>query len=486
VADLSERAAVVRVAGQGADDVVAGVGGDDVAVTAVGSTGVRGLEPLLVATLGGESAFVTNAEGRDVEAAVDALESGDLPAGADARVDHDESPSGLPIPDLEGFGATRTVLARCGWTDPTDPADYASHAGFSDARGDDVLDAAAALLGRGWGDWSDDESVADLWSGVRERDGSPVVVVNAHGNPGDALLLESDPYAVLDGMAAVARAVEADRAYVYASEGHPATLERAREAVERADLDLAVDVVAGPPAYRAAEPTMAIEAVEGNHRLEARLRPPGPDVEGVFGAPTVVHTARTVAHVADALHGAETDSRVVTVTGDVPAETTLELAAGDTLSSAVEAVGVADYTAACVGGRFGGLTTDLDVGVGPDALAAADLGTEGTVEVLGAGRCPVAFVGERTNLAAESNCGRCVPCREGSTQLTQLLRDVYAGTYDVDGVEELMGVMESTSICAFGRDVPRPVRTAMREFGDAFEAHAAGDCPAGTCTVGES
>jgi NADH-quinone oxidoreductase subunit F len=95
----------------------------------------------------------------------------------------------------------------------------------------------------------------------------------------------------------------------------------------------------------------------------------------------------------------------------------------------------------------------------------------------------VAFAGERARFAEEENCGRCVPCREGSTQLTELLREVYEGSYRPEALRELMGVMESTSICAFGVDAPRPVRTAMAEFEQEFEAHAAGRCPAGDCEM---
>ncbi|MBP2250028.1 NADH-quinone oxidoreductase subunit F [Halarchaeum solikamskense] len=481
--DPSERTTALRVAGADAAGLAAGAERDGVPVVAVGSTGARALEPLVVATHEGTSAFVPNADADDVAAAVDALADGTLP-DADARVDHDEVQASLPIPSIEGFAGERSVLARCGWTDPRDPDDYANAVGFSDADADAVLDAAEGLRGRGWGDWCADEPYADLWAGVRERDGPTSVVVNAHGNPGDALLLESDPFAVLDGASAAARAVDADYLYLYASEADEAALERARDAAAARDYGVPVEVVAGPDVYRAAEPTMAIEAIEGNHRLEARLRPPGPEVEGIYGNPTVVHTARTYAHLAGAIHGDAPETRVVSVTGDVADATTVELAESDTVASATAAAGVDDFTAACVGGKFGGITTDLDVGLAPEDLDEADLGTEGVVEVLGEDRCPVAFVGQRTNVASETNCGRCVPCREGTTQLTEKLRDVYDGTYDEGGMTELMGVMESTSICAFGRDVPRTVRTAMREFDDAFEAHADGDCPSGTCAVG--
>ncbi|PSP45583.1 hypothetical protein BRC69_05375, partial [Halobacteriales archaeon QH_6_66_25] len=111
----------------------------------------------------------------------------------------------------------------------------------------------------------------------------------------------------------------------------------------------------------------------------------------------------------------------------------------------------------------------------------AGLGTEGVVELLGEDRCVVKFVGDRAQFAADTNCGRCVPCREGTTQLAELLRDLYDGRYRRDGIEELIGVMERSSICTFGVDAGRPTRTAMTEFESEFHAHADGRCPAGSC-----
>jgi NADH-quinone oxidoreductase subunit F len=228
---------------------------------------------------------------------------------------------------------------------------------------------------------------------------------------------------------------------------------------------------------------MALEAIEGNHRLEARLRPPGPERVGLHGRPTLVHTPRTLAHLAVALRtGDLPGTRLVSVTGDVDAPATVELPETATLADALDAVDVSgEFKAACVGGRFGGLTADLDVGVEPAALSAADLGSEGVVDVLADDRCVVEFVGRRTRYAADENCGRCVPCREGTTQLAGLLRDVYDGTYAPDDVVELVRVMETSSICAFGVEAGRPARTAIDAFESEFEAHADGHCPAGSC-----
>ena len=228
---------------------------------------------------------------------------------------------------------------------------------------------------------------------------------------------------------------------------------------------------------------MALEAIEGNHRLEARLRRPDEVAPTLHERPALVHTARTLAHLAVGVRTDEVPStRVVTVSGDVEAPATVELPETASLDVALDAVQLPDgFKAACVGGRFGGLTESLDVPVDPDALADADLGTEGTVEVLGDGRCILEFVGKRTQFAADTNCGRCVPCREGSTQLTELLRDVYDGDYDAPSIEELVRVMDGSSICEFGVNAGRPARTAMDAFDAEFLAHADGRCPTETC-----
>lgn len=473
---------VVRVAGHDAEHIAATARDQtDVPVVEVGSTGVSAVEPLLIATDTGQTEFYTNASTQVAQTITRALSNpnGTLPDG-DASVRHADS-TRFPVPDLDGFLDQRSVLDRCGWVDPTAPEDYAEAVGFTDAPPESILDAAGDVLGRGWGDWSADAPVGPLWESVRDRNGNPVVILNVHGNPGDALLAESDPFSVLEGAAHVVRVVDATQVFVYVSKDN----ERARDILEAAiaaypDFPTDITVVSGPAEYRAAEPTMAIEAVEGNHRLEARLRPPGPDVEGVFREPTIVHTARTFAYVAAAVRGEKAATRVLTVTGDTD-EVTLELPETNSIGDAVAASGATDYTGVLVGGRFGGLTRNLDIPPKPDALIERDLGTDGVLEVLGPNRCPVAFVGKRTQFAADTNCGRCVPCREGTTQLSELLRDIYDGNLDHAKIEELLRVMESTSICTFGQHAPRPVRTGLSEFGDVFEAHANGECPTGQC-----
>lgn len=468
---------VARVAGADPPDSA-----PDGRVVAVGPTGVPAVEPLVAVTRGGQTAFYAQCDPDRVGAVVSSL--GD-DAEPDAVVDHDPETTTLPVPDLPGLATgTRAVLGACGWRRPASPEDHAAAGGFADPDPETVLSAGADLRGRGWGDLCQDDPVGETWERVREGEAGGAVVVNGHGTAADALLLASAPFEVVDGATALARTVGADEVVVYASAADEAAVATAREAVAaHPDPPVPVDVVTGPPEHRAAEPTMALEAIEGNHRLEARLRPPGPETAGLHGRPTLVHTPRTLAHLAVRLReGRGSDTRVTTVTGDVESAATVELPASADLADALGAVSTTGAVkAACVGGRFGGLTGDLGVAVDPTSLTDAGLGTEGVVHLLAEDRCVVEFVGQRTRYAAEENCGRCVPCREGTTQLAELLRDVYDGSYDPDGMGELVRVMETTSICAFGVEAGRPARTAIEAFESEFEAHADGRCPAGAC-----
>jgi NADH-quinone oxidoreductase subunit F len=478
---------VVRISGHGPDPDLREVVDDaDATVAAVGPTGVGAVEPLVAVTRGGETAFHARCSPDHARAIVSALEEGDLAAAdPDAVVDHDPGTARLPQPPLAGLGTgERAVLGACGWLRPASADDHEATGGFVDPDPETVMRVGDDLRGRGWGDWASDDPVSETWDRASRADGEAAVVVNAHGNVADTLLLASAPFEALDGATTLAGAVGADRVVVYASSADERAVETAREAVAAyPNPGVGVEVVAGPPEYRAAEPTMALEAIEGNHRLEARLRPPGPDEVGLDGDPTLVHTARTLAHLAVALRqGDLPGTRTVTVTGDVDAPATVELPETGTLREAVDAVAVdGGFKAACVGGRFGGVTGDLGAGLDPETLAGADLGTEGTIEVLGEGQCVVEFVGKRARFAAEENCGRCVPCREGTTQLADQLRAVYGGEYDPGGIEELGRVMDTSSICRFGVDAGRPARTAVAEFDAEFAAHADGHCPAGSC-----
>ena len=490
----------LRVAGASQSDLVDAT---DASVTVAASTGHPGIEPLLVATGDTESRFVPNVTAEDMRRAADAADAGDLPDEFAWAAAHDPAPATLPTPDTGPLSVgTRAASARCGWADPTDPDAYREWGVVSETDPSDTLETVrdTGLLGRGRTDDAADEPVAERWRTARESDGDPVVVVNANeadeAVSGDDLLLGGDPFAVLDGALAVAAAVDAPDLVVYVGAGHAELADRAENAAAALVEGLAtpprVQIAAGPDTFAAAEATMAIESLAGKERIEARRRPPGPEEHGLYGRPTLVHSARTFAQVRALLAGAavagvdsDPGSRLVTVSGDVDANATVELPTGASLSAAFRAVdGPVEAKAYRVGGRFGGIAAEATLPLTVTALTDSDLGTAGGVELLGEDRCLLALAGDAAAFAEEGNCGRCVPCREGSEQLTTLLRDIYDGEYDAGGLRELARVMQNTSLCAFGREAARPVLTTLSGFESEVAAHAEGRCPAGACEVG--
>jgi len=456
-------------------------------VRAAGPTGADALEPAALATVDGRTALHPRVDASTAERLGEAVADGRLPEEeAVAVADHD--PDELPAFDHPALATgTRRALARCGWVDPTDPSLVGGGPSPSETF-EAVRDAGLHPRGRGDGATTDAETVAETWTLAREAAGDPVVVINGAESDdrvaGDRLLLESDPALVLDATLAAAGHVGADEVVVLLPE--TASTARARADALAAALDADVEVVTAPETFRVAEPTMALESMEGADRIEARRRPPGPSEYGLFGRPTVVHTPRTLAQVAlvarDGTTGAPADpgTRLFTVTaGDDRA--TVELPTDGLLRDALAAVGDPEYRFATVGGQFGGLSRSLDVPANADAMVGARLGTEGAVELHGEGACAVALAGRRAKFARKENCGRCVPCREGSKQLHELLRGVYDGEFAEGAITELGRTVRDTSLCSFGTAAARPVLTAVAEFAPEFRAHADGRCPAGEC-----
>lgn len=476
-------------------------------VREVGSTGLPAIEPLVLVTNGGETAYHPFPSENDVRTLVEQAESGDISAPAATWVvTHDTDVETLPIPaDGPLAVGSRRILGRCGWVDPH--AGVPPEASATEFAGDAPEEARRqldeiGLLGRGRGDASQDEPLATELGTVRETSGDPVIVVNANEsdrrNLTDRLLLEGDSAAVVDGLLAVAAIVGCDPedSVVYTNETDDLARRRIRRSLHAAVTDLdgegdaTPQIVSGPDEYIAGEFTMALEALEGNDRLEARLRPPGPARHGLYGRPTVVATPRTLAQIRTALldpdafdaDDSDPGTRLFTVTGDVASGATVEFPTGASLSAVRDAVDVqGQFKMASVGGRFGGFTRSLDQTVSSLGLQNADLGTEGVIELFDQETCPVAVTGELARFASEENCGRCFPGREGTKQLLHLLRDVYDGEYEDDQIRELTRTMGNSSLCAFGESAARSVGTAIDRFETEFRAHANGRCPSGAC-----
>lgn len=466
---------------------------DSISVVQTGPTGVDAYDPLVIATVSGQTAFYPDPEPSIIEEIVAGLENGRVVSDtASAIVNHEPETRSLPVPETGPLAAgQRDVLGPCGWVNPLVPADYDLVASEYNTE---VL-GETRLAGRARGDATSDEAVRETWDTIRETDGEPVVVVNANDTDGrqqvDTTVLAAAPIAVLDGISAIAQHVGATEAVLYLNETETTLHSHLESAIDAAAdvLPIVPQLVAGPDEYRAGSPTAALEALEGNDRVEPRLQPPSPAVHGLHGRPTAVHSIRTVLQVRRELQKPSTSdkhdpgTRLFSVTGDVTAPAIVELGSNATLETVLDAVEIdGSFKMACVGGVLGGITKRLDVPATQESLHNADLSTEGVIELLNTDRCAVTTAGKRAQFAATENSGRCIPGREGTKQLTNLLRDVYQESFEREKIRELGRVMSRTSNCRIGASAPKPVITAINEFESEFYAHTDGRCPSGTCT----
>lgn len=492
--DRGEATAALREAERVADEVV---------VRATGPTGITEYEPLALVSTGGETGFYANIDSSQAADLVRAAEAGELTDFDPFAVVEHEDDETLPVPDKGALAVgDRRLLAKCGWANPIAPPDWTlvSNHVTSETRMD------TTILGRGRGDTTAETPVTEAWDTIREIEGEPVVVVNAHDTDSrhrsDETLLASATVAVLDAAVTVGKLVGASDIVVLLNQESPlrGRVEEAADALA-GTLPLVPEIAVGPAEYRAGGPTAALEVLEDNDRIEPRLQPPSPASHGLYGRPTAVHSVRTVLQARAALQrelpdlsppggaagepadGDTTPTRLFSVTGDVEDPAVVELSADDSLSAIRAAITPTNgIRMACVGGILGGLTDTLDYEPTGDSLTAVGLGATGGVEILGGDRCPVSEAGERAQFAAEENSGRCVPGREGTQQLTELLRDVYAGKFDAEKITELARVMRGTANCQIGATAPRPVTTAINRFGEEFTEHVKGHCQSGACS----
>jgi NADH:ubiquinone oxidoreductase subunit F (NADH-binding) len=320
-----------------------------------------------------------------------------------------------------------------------------------------------------------------------------IVIANGdEGDPGsyiDRLLLERDPHAILEGLALCAFAVGASHGLIYVRSEYP----QARQCMEQAINDataagiigpavmgsefaFAVEVVAGHGSYVCGEETALLNSIEGK-RGEVRLRPPYPTEAGLYGLPTVVNNIETLVNIPwIAQHGAG-EYRQLGVEGAHGTKAMclnygfahpgiVEVEFGTSLRTVIEELGGGgsaghSIEAIALGGPMGSVLTAMQWDVPVDYRAMHATGVE-----LGHGGM-VAFV-EGTDyrdvirhwlefMALES-CGRCVVCRLGSRQALNLVASL---DKDRAELEALLGVIASGSLCAFGRNIPTPVRQLL-------------------------
>jgi NADH-quinone oxidoreductase subunit F len=367
------------------------------------------------------------------------------------------------------------LLRRVGRVDPTDIDAYGPFEGLRRARtiGPEAVIAeitASGLIGRGGAAFP----AGAKWAAVAAA-ADPVrhLVCNADesetGTFKDRVLLESDPFAVLEGMAIAAFACGVTKSYVYLRGEYPLAHERMTAAIAqvRAREGLDIELRRGAGAYICGEETALFNSLEG-HRGEPRSKPPFPTVAGLFGRPTVVHNVETLANVPVILGGRRPDTKLFSLCGHVERPGVYEVSLGTPLRTLVEELGggVAggrSLQAIQCGGAAGTFLTpaDLDLPLTFEDLRArgATIGSgavvviDDTVDLRDVVRRTAAFF-------AHESCGQCVPCRVGTVRQVELLDRPGSRAL----LEEVAQVMRDASICGLGHTASNLVLSAIKEF----------------------
>jgi NADH:ubiquinone oxidoreductase subunit F (NADH-binding) len=253
------------------------------------------------------------------------------------------------------------------------------------------------------------------------------------------------------------------------------------------DVSVAASVWEGSGAYVAGEETALIHALQGDRGMPL-IRPPYPATSGLWGAPTVVHNAETLAHVAWI---AGRSAKEFTKLGSSGARGTKLV----TIAGAVQTPGVAEVAtgtvkAAFIGGPGAGALAADELGLGYEYDALARVGGHigsGSVLVTDAGTCMVATARFLLDFSAREACGKAVPCRIGTRRLVETLDRILAATprpNDLVLLRELSLKIADTALCRLEALAPRPMLTTLDRFGDEYRAHAErGVCLAGSCST---
>jgi formate dehydrogenase iron-sulfur subunit len=486
----------------------------DLRIVRPGSRGLFWLEPLVeLETTSGRLAFGPVTPG-DVPALLESILAGEPATGPRYLGPTEE------IPYLAR--QERITFARVGITDPLSPADYEAHGGLQGLRrarsmqpAEIVAEVAeAGLRGRGGAGFP----TGIKWQTVLETPADlKFICCNADegdsGTYADRMLMEGDPFLLIEGMAIAARAVGASEGYVYIRSEYPAAVATMRQAIglagEQGWIGAAsgfeIEVRVGAGAYICGEETSMLESLEGNRGV-ARAKPPVPAIEGLFGCPTVVNNVLSLAAVPSVLaegaaayerHGVgrSRGTQVFQLGGNIRRGGIVELPFGVSLRELIEDFG--DGTASGrpvravqVGGPLGAYLPEdqLDLPSDYEALAAAGamLGHGGivvfddTVDMARQARFAMEFC------AAES-CGKCTPCRVGSVRGVEVIDRIVAGE-DRDAnlqlLDDLCELMVDGSLCAMGGLTPQPVRSALRWFAEDFATGDGRSAPAPRATSG--
>ena len=420
----------------------------------------------------------------------------------------------------------RVVFAHNGLIDPTDIRDYIALDGYQalvktlqTMTPEDVIAEikASGLRGRGGAGFPTGRQWESCRSAVSD---TKYIICNAdEGDPGafmDRSLLEGNPHSVIEGMIIGGYAMGASAGYIYVRLEYPIAVKNVKIALQQAkeyrllgesvlgsDFSFDIHVFQGAGAFVSGEETSLMASIEGR-RAFPRPRPPFPTQAGLWGKPTSINNVETWANVPHIIaRGADWYSSIGTQTskgtkifslvGKINNTGLVEVPMGTTLREIIYDIGGGikgrrKFKAVQTGGPSGGCIPEdmLDLPIDYETLAKAGsiMGSGGMI-VMDTDTCMVDLARYFLNFTQEESCGKCIPCRIGTTQMVEILTRITEGKGeegDIERLESLAKTIKTHALCGLGQTAPNPVLTTLRYFRHEYEAHInKKSCPAAVC-----
>ena len=421
---------------------------------------------------------------------------------------------------------TRLVLENCGHIDAEFIEEYLAKGGYkalakclSEMKPDEICKVVSDsnLRGRGGGGYP----AGRKWTQVlaQQSEIKYVVCNGDEGDPGafmDRSIMEGDPHRMIEGMIIAGYATKSTEGYVYVRAEYPLAVERIKLAIDQAreygflgknilgtDFSFDIHVNQGAGAFVCGEGSALTASIEGERGMP-RVKPPRTVEQGLWGKPTVLNNVETFANVPlIILNGSEwyksigpeksPGTKAFALTGNVNNTGLIEVPMGTTLREIIFDIGGGikgdkRFKAVQIGGPSGGCLTEehLDLPLDFDSLkkVGAMIGSGGLV-VMDEETCMVEVARFFMGFTQNESCGKCVPCREGTKRMLEILQRIVEGKgtlEDLDLLEELSETITQTSLCGLGKSAPNPVVSTLKYFRDEYIEHVVNKkCPTRTC-----
>jgi len=436
----------------------------------------------------------------------------------------------LPIPAMKNIDFFKyqklVALRNRGRINPEKIEDYIAFDGYiglakalTEMTPDEIIEevSKSGLRGRGGAGFP----TGRKWQICQEQPRTPkYIICNAdEGDPGafmDRSVLEADPHAVIEGMTIGARAIGAEKGFVYVRTEYPLAVERMKKAIKAAEdmgllgedilgtgFNFKLSVVRGAGAFVCGEESALIRSVEGKVG-RPRQRPPFPAQKGLWGKPTNINNVETWVNVPQIIRkgsewfaslGTENSkgTKIFSLVGKIVNTGLVEVPMGIKIRDVVFGIGggiLGDrkFKAIQTGGPSGGCLPEelLDLPIDFQSLQSVGsmMGSGGLI-VMDEKTCMVDVARYFTNFLAEESCGKCFTCRKGLERMLEILTNICEGRGkegDVELLTELGLMVKETSMCGLGQTAANPTLSTIRYFRNEYDAHIRDKtCPAGFC-----